>query len=252
MERDFRQGYIGIDFPTGPLPSVPRLLLRSAGVFVSNLPFLAAVTLIVYLPAKLALQLACYALDIPADGFLAYLIMDTSDLILDALVIPAAIYGLATRFRTGRTGSIVESLRWGRRQWGKTLWNKFKVEMTVALWGALLIVPGVVAMVKLFLTDAIVAIEADRESDVLGRSRRLTESHRWRIFLVIVPLMVLDLAGMWVVFGVFKDAVHSRVTMALADSLLSVGAQFTTVVGVLIYLGLVKAGVSKDSRPVAA
>jgi hypothetical protein len=247
MERDFRQGYLGIEFPTESFRSVSRLLLRSVGLFVSNLPFLAGVTLIVYLPVKLALQLACYALDIPADGFVAYLVMDTSDLILDALVIPAAIYGLVAKFRTGRTGSILESLRWGRRQWGKTLWNKFKVEITITLWGALLIVPGLVAMVKLFLTDAIVAIEADRESDVLGRSRRLTEGHRWRIFLVVIPLMVLDLGGMWVVFDVFKDAVHSRVMMALADSLLSVGGQFTTVVGLLMYLGLVKAGPSKRS-----
>jgi ABC-type tungstate transport system substrate-binding protein len=52
---------------------------------------------------------------------------------------------------------------------------------------------------------------------------------------------------MWVVFDVFKDAVHSRVMMALADSLLSVGGQFTTVMGLLMYLGLVKAGPSKRS-----
>ena len=174
MDQDFRQGHLAIDFPTEPFDSIPRLLRNSIRVFFSNLPFLAAVTLIVFLPGKLALQWICYVLNIPTDGIMAYLLMDFSDLVLGAVVIPAAIYGLFAKFRTGQTASLAESLRWGRRQWAKTLWNKFKVEITIMLWGALMVVPGVVAMVKLIFADAIVAIEADLESEVLMRSRSLT------------------------------------------------------------------------------
>jgi UPF0716 family protein affecting phage T7 exclusion len=119
------------------------------------------------------------------------------------------------------------------------LWNKFKVEITITLWGALLVIPGVVAMVKLILTDAIVAIEADRESEALERSRELTEGRRWRIFGVLLPVMVVELAGTFVVLDALGAGTSSRVVIALVDSLLSVGGQWSTVVVLLLYLGIV-------------
>ena len=248
MDRDFRKGYIEIDFRTEPFDSAVRLLSRSAGVFFTNLPFLAAVTLTIYLPTKLALQFACYLLDVPTEGILSLLLIDLSDIILSALAAPAIVYGLVTGFRTGRTAGVGESLRWGGRQWGKTLWNKFKVEITVALWGGLLIVPGVVAMVKLILTDAIVAIEADRESRVLERSRTLSRGRRWRMFFVLAPLMLLDLLGTYLVLDGLKSVAHSRLAIALADSALSVGGQWTTVAILLMYLGMIDAGQKRVTK----
>jgi hypothetical protein len=238
MERDFRQGRIEIDFPTEPFHSVWRLLVRSVVLFFANLRFLAAVTLLVYLPVKLALQFGLYVLDVPTGGIGTYLALDLSDLVLSALVIPAVVYGLVARFRGGQTASVRESLRWGRRQWGKTLWNMFKVEVTVALWGALLVIPGVVAMVRLIFADVIVAIEADRETDVLARSRELAKGHGWCIFLVLLPLMAASLVGTFLILGACEEAAYSRVIMALADSVLSVGGQFTTVAVLLMYLGV--------------
>jgi hypothetical protein len=240
MDRDFRQGHLEIDFPTEPFHSAFRLLLRSAVLFFANLRFLAAVTLVVYLPAKLALQLVLYLLNVPAGGMLTYLALDISDLVLSALVIPAVVYGLVARFRGGQTASVRESLRWGRRQWGKTLWNLFKVEVTVALWGALLVVPGLVAMVRLIFAEAIVAIEADRETEVLARSRILSRGHGWRIFLVLLPLMAASLLGTFLILGAFEQAAYSRLVMAVADSVLSVGGQFTTVAVLLMYLGVLR------------
>jgi hypothetical protein len=192
----------------------------------------------VYLPVKLALQFGLYVLDVPTGGFGTYLALDLSDLVLSALVIPAVVYGLVARFRGGQTASVRESLRWGRRQWGKTLWNMFKVEVTVALWGALLVIPGVVAMVRLIFADVIVAIEADRETEVLARSRQLAKGHGWRIFLVLLPPMAGSLAGTFLVLGALEQTAYSRVVMALADSVLSVGGQFTTVAVLLMYLGV--------------
>jgi len=241
MERDFRQGYLEIDFAVEPFESAWRLLLRSGAIFFSNFGFLAALTLLVFVPVKLALQFVAYLLAIPKGGLTAYLMMDLSDLVLSALAVPAAIYGLIHKLRTGKTAPLDRSLRWGWRQWGKTLWNKFKVEVTITLWGALLIVPGVVAMVRLSLTDAIVAIEADRESEVLERSRELTKGRRWRIFWVLLPVMVVELAGTFMVLDAFGVTTSSRPLLALVDSVLSVGGQWSTVVFLLLYMGIVPA-----------
>jgi hypothetical protein len=238
MDRDFRQGRIEIDFPTEPFHSAFRLLASSAVLFFANLRFLAAVTLVVFLPAKLALQFVLYLLDVPTDGIAAYLSLDASDMVLSALVIPAVVYGLVAKFRGGQTAPLGESLRWGRRQWGKTLWNMFKVEVTVALWGALLVIPGLVAMVRLIFAETIVAIEADRETEVLARSRELAKGHGRRIFLVVLPLLAASLVGTFLILGAFEEAAYSRVVMAVADSVLSVGGQFTTVAVLLMYLGV--------------
>src|ERR1035437_6305924 len=161
MDRDFRNGYLEIDFPTAPFVSPLPLLRDSVRVFFSNLPFLAAATLAIYLPGKLATQFLCYLLDIPFAGLLSYFVLEIGDLLLSALVVPAIVYGLVHRFRTGRAPGLRESLHWGRRKWLKTLANKIKVEITITLWGALLVIPGIVAVVRLIFADVVVAVEGD-------------------------------------------------------------------------------------------
>ena len=243
MDRDFRNGYLEIDFPCKKFASPLPLLRDSVRVFFSNLPFLAAATLVVYLPGKLATQFLCYLLDIPFAGLLSYGILEISDLLLSALVVPAIIYGLVHRFRTGQSPAFGESLRWGRRQWAKTLANQVKVEITVALWGALLVVPGVVAMIRLIFVDVVVAIEADLESDVLRRSTLLAQGRRWRILFVLLPMLVLNLAAFLALDHV--GAASSRVAFALADAVLAVAGQLATVAVLLMYLGTVQKRVTK-------
>jgi hypothetical protein len=245
MDRDFRKGHIEIDFRTEPFDSPLPLLRDSIRVFFANLPFLASATLVIYLPGKLTTQFLCYLLDIPFAGLLSYFVLEISDLLLSALVVPAIVYGLVHRFRTGRPAAVGESLRWGRRQWVKTLANKIKVEITVTLWGALLVIPGIVAMVRLIFADVIVAVEADLEDEVLGRSKKLAQGRRWRIFFVLLPLLTLDLAAMFLVLDRVQGVTHSRVAFAIADSVLAVGGQLTTVAVLLMYLGTVQKRVTK-------
>ena len=235
MERDFRKGYIAIDFPAAPFDSIFGVLLRATRLFFSALPFLAAVTLVIMVPAKMLLQFACILCNVPSEGLLSYFLMDIGDLVFGALVMPAAIYGLAMKMRTGKTPPLGESLRWGRRLWGKSLWNRFKVEITIALWSLLLFVPGIVAMIRLIFTDAIVAIEADRTTQVLDRSRELSRRHGWRIFLALLPALPIDLLHLW---GSLRALEYSRWLMPPVDGLFAVAEQWMAVVIVLIYLAL--------------
>ena len=217
-----------------PFDSAPRLLGRSAQLFFRKLPFLAAVTLAIFLPGKLLFQLAGYFLDIPPEGIASYILGDFSDLVLGSLTIPAAIYGLMSG------AGVAESLRRGRTLWARMFWMRMKVEVTVALWSLLLFVPGIVAMVKLALTEPIVVLEP-REPDPLARSRELTEGRRWRVFFVAIPLLLLDLVGSFVVLSALPGVAHSRLLMALADSAVAVVSMWTTVAGLLMYLGILDA-----------
>jgi hypothetical protein len=218
---------------TQPFDSAPRLLARSARLFLENLPFLAAVTLAVFIPGKLLFQFLGYMLDIPPDGVASYLLMDFSDLVLGSLAGAAAIYGLTTR------KGFADSLRRGRQLWPRMFWTRIKVEVTIALWMLLLFVPGIVATVKLALTEAVVVLE-DREPEPLERSKQLTEGWRWRVFFVIAPLMLLDFGGSIAVLSLLPDVAHSRWMLAVSDSLLAIVSMWTTVAGLLMYLGVMR------------
>lgn len=235
MERDFRQGSLQIDFPVEKFDSVAGLLWRSLRLFGSTLPFLVAVTLIVHLPGKALVQYVCDAAGVDREGVASYLVMSLADLVFSALVAPAAIYGLVTKLRTGTTGSLGEAFRWGRRQYGKMLWTKIKVEITITLWTALLVIPGVVAMVRLFFTDAIVAVEGDRTSEVLVRSRELSAGYGWRVFWTMLTMLPVSVVQM---YASLRSLQISRLLFVPVDSLAAVGDLWMTVVSLLIYLGL--------------
>jgi hypothetical protein len=242
MDRDFRNGSLALDFPTEPFVSPLALLLASARLWVRTFPFLAAITLAIFLPGKLLLHFACYLTDVPPDGILSYVLMQISDFFLGALATPVIVYGLVDYSRKRTAPPIGESFRWGRRQWLRTLGNKLKVEVTVTLYCALLFIPGIVVMMRLIFTDVIVAIEADREPDPMQRSRKLSHGHRWRIFFTLFPLAILDLVGMFLMMGRVE---HSRLLFAIAESFLAVPEQLGTIAIFLIYLGLVQNSVKK-------
>lgn len=245
MDRDFRKGHLEIDFPTSPFDSPVALLSHSVAVFLANLPFLAIVTLAVYIPGTLITQLLCYLLDVPFEGILSYVLLEVSDLLLGAILIPAVVFGLVQRFRTDHAPPLAESLRWGRRQWGKTLGNQLKVQVTVTLWAALLVIPGIVAMVRLIFADVIVAVEGDLESDVLRRSTQLAQGRRWRIFFVLFPLLILNLIATFLILDKVMTLTHSRAAFAIADAILAVAGQLATVATLLMYLGTVQKRVTK-------
>jgi hypothetical protein len=238
MERDFRKGHLDIDFTTEPFDAIGPLLLRSTRLFFSTLPFLAAVTIAIMVPAKFLLQFVLMLFNVPAEGLLAYFVMDAGDMVFGTLVAPAVIYGLVMRLRAGRPEGLPrtgEALRWGRRLWGKSLWNRFKVEITIALWSLLLFIPGIIAMIKLIFTDPIVAIEADRTTDVLERSREISAGHRWKIFLALLPALPINLIHM---YATFRSLQVSPWLMPAVDGVFAVAEQWMTVVVVMIYLGL--------------
>jgi len=232
--------HIEIDFPAEPFHSVPRLLLRSLALFGSNFHFIAGVTLLVFLPATLALQLAYSMLNVATEGILSYFLMSAGDLVFAALAVPAIIYGLTCKLRSGKFPPLAESLRWGRRQWARTLWFTFKMEISILLATLLLIIPGIIRAIDLIFTETVIAIEGDRTRDVWAHSRSLAHGKRWRIFWVMLPLSILGEVGGMLVLRAVSGAASSHLLLAIADSLLAVVGQLSTVAALLLYLGVIE------------
>lgn len=235
MDRDHRRGYLEITSFSARFDSPLRLLADTFRLFLARFGFLAGVTLLVYLPGHLLYQFAAATFAIPSNGILSFILLEALDLLLSSLAIPAIVYGLV---RT-RSDGIGAALRWGRRQWMRTLGTQVLVEITVLLYGALLIVPGLIAMMRLALAPVIVAIEADREAHPLERSRALSRGRLWRLAAVLVPLGLVDLGANFLLLARITGVDHARVAFAAAESGLAVVGQLTTIAALLMYRGLV-------------
>jgi hypothetical protein len=234
MDRDLRQGSLTLESAAPAFVSPLRLLANTFRLFGSRFGFIAAVTLVVYLPGHLLYQFAASAFEIPSTGVLSYLLLDVLDLVLSSLTIPAIVYGVL------RKAGVAPSLRWGRRQWLRTLQMQVLVDITVVLYGALLIIPGLIAMVGLSLVPVIVAVEADRQPLPFERSRALAKGRMWRIAAVLLPLGLVDAAANFLLLGRISGVDNARLLFSLAETGLAVIGQITTIATLLIYLGAVE------------
>lgn len=234
MDRDLRRGYLEFVSPAARFHSPLRLLADALRLFGSRFSFIASVTLLVYVPGHLLYQAAAATLGVPASGILSILILNVVDLILSSLAIPAVVYGLV------RAPDLSAALRWGRRQWLRTLGMQALVDVTVLLYGALLIVPGLIMMVRLALVPVIVAIEGDRATRPLERSRELSKGRMWRIVGVLLPLALVDGAANFVLLGRISGVDNARLMFTAAECGLAIVSQLTTVATLLVYLGVVE------------
>jgi len=234
MDRDLRLGALELVSPTPRFHSPLRLLADAVRVLGSRFGFIVSVTLLVYAPGHLLYQFTAAALEIPSSGILSILILNVVDLVLSSLAIPAIVYGLV------RTPDLSAALRWGRRQWLRTLGMQTLVDITVLLYGTLLIVPGIIMMVKLALVPVIVAIEGDRTTRPLERARELSKRRMWRIAAVLLPLALVDGAANFLLLGRISGVDNARLMFTAAECGLAIVSQLTTVATLLMYLGVVE------------
>jgi hypothetical protein len=237
MDREFKRGALEIP-PDSPRFANPLAILRDAlRLFTAHIGLISAMTLLVYIPGHLLYQIAAAVFDVPSNGILSILLLEVLDIVLSALAVPAVVYGL---LRRGRPATIGDCMRWGTRQWMRTLSQQMMVEVTVTLYAAMLIVPGVIAMVRLIFVPVIVAVEGDTQPAPLQRSRELANGRGWRIFAVFLPLTIVDLAANFLLLDRITGVDNARVLFALAESGIAIVAQLGTVAALLMYLGTVE------------
>jgi hypothetical protein len=248
MERDFRKGHLEVDFPAPPFVASMPVLRETFRLFFANFQFLALVTLGISIPGELAIQFLAYLLGIPHDGIWAYVLLAAGELLLGSLFVPAIVYGLVQHLR-GDAPDAGQALRWGRRQWLRILGNDVRVEITVGLYLLLLVIPGIIASLRLAYVESIVGIEGDTQPSPLSRSGELTKGRLWRIFWVMLPLGLLDALANYVLVDRMPAIANSRPLFAIAQSLVAMVAQLTTIACLLMYLGSIPPGAARIETP---
>ena len=226
------------ELPGVAFSSVPAMLGRSIVVFFRYFGFIAAVTLAAYAPLKFVVFSICGIAGVSPGGVASSIIRDFADGISASLVAPALIYGISAALRDGRTPAVGECLRRGLGLWWPTLWNDFKAQITVGLRLLLLVVPGVIAAVRLAFVEQVVALEPDQRSTVLARSREIAAGHGWKIFFCCVPAVVVGFLSEYLLFSLMEKLGLSWTVAAFVDCGLALAGQWSTVLVTLLYLAL--------------
>ena len=120
--------------------------------------------------------------------------------VLTALATPAFIYAAVVLHRESRAPAVGEALRWGLVKWLPSLGWYIVVTLLTMIGCILVIIPGLFAMILLFLVLPVVAIENGSNGNALMRSVELSRGYRWPIFGIVL-LMLLLYAAFMVVFG---------------------------------------------------
>ena len=242
MDQDLRSGHLEPRRLAPESRATAGILAATLRIFGANLGFIASVVVVIYLPGHLIYQIAAATFEVPSSGVLSILLLDAVDLVLSSLAIPAIVYGLVC------TPAIGPALRWSRRQWGRMLRQQTLADVTVLLYAALLIVPGLIAMVRLAFVPAVVAVEGDRSARPLERSRELAKGQFWRIAGVLLPLSLVEGVASFLLLGRISGVDSARVFFSLAECGLAVVGQLSTVAALLLYLDSLPAVQKKTAK----
>jgi hypothetical protein len=115
-------------------------------------------------------------------------------LVLGQLAQAAILYGAFQDMR-GRPVQLGESLRKGFVRLLPILGLAICYILAVGLGSILLIVPGLILMTMWFVSLPACVVEKLGPLGSLGRSRRLTQGHRWKIFGILLLLLVVSFIG---------------------------------------------------------
>ena len=167
------------------------------------------------------------------------------------LIAPALIYALMKVMNTGITPGINESYRWGLGKLIKLLLCTLGSWILATLGLVCLIVPGIILFLAFEPVSPIAVLEGGSVTEILKRSYNLTKGHRWNIFgATFVMSMLLAVAGapvtILVLFLTLNDITFWPF-QALAAIVSDIISQGTTILSLVIYLGILRTSESRQS-----
>ncbi len=213
----------GSEPPAIPAPlerafSAGAVIARSFSVWLGNFVPFSIVTLVINLPL---LVLAAAA---PLDGGPAWSLLLNGVSGLSKLVVAGALtYGVLESLR-GRRVALGALLGTGFAKLWRVFVVSFGVGVRVFIGFVLLVIPGVVALCRLYVAIPAAVVEPVDPSDAIDRSRTLTEGNRWGIFVIalvpfLVTLLVSAVGGGVLVLALGASALPPRIFVVLGTAI---------------------------------
>src|SRR6185503_11155775 len=114
-------------------------------------------------------------------------------MLCQTLISPSLIYTLFKLRRTGVAPGLTEAYRWGLTRLWKVFVASLVSGLLIGVGCILLVIPGIIAICGLELVLPVATLEDETATGALGRSWELTSGHRWRIFVVLVVILIINL-----------------------------------------------------------
>ena len=233
-----------IDPAAGPQFTVGGVLNRAWTALLKNPGIFFGLTVVAMLPATLL------ALFLPSVTQSALLIVYSVAIVQTVLLMVsegAVAYALSQSLR-GEPISFMAAVSRGLARFLPIFVASLLVGLGVGL-GFIVIIPGLVLLCMWVVTIPVCAVERLGATESIGRSMKLTEGHRWKIFALVCILWVaIQVISYSTVF--LAGLTGSTTVMSIAVLLLcAVPQAFSSLVHATIYYDLkrTKEGVSVDA-----
>jgi uncharacterized membrane protein len=179
-ERDFRIG---------------QVFSRAWSVFSGNFLKFMAVTGIASLPPLLIPQPSPATPENPFGGVgLTFFLVMFLTIMLGTLSQAVVLYGAFQDMR-GRPVSLADCLKVGLQRLFPIVGLALSVGVAVMLASMLLLVPGMILYMMWFVATPVCVVEQLGPFRSLGRSRELTKGHRWKLFglmlVILIPALIV-------------------------------------------------------------
>jgi MFS family permease len=206
-ERDFRIG---------------QVFSRAWSVFSGNFLKFMVVTGIASLPPLLIPQPSPATPENPFGGVgLTFFLVMFLTIVLGVLSQAIVLYGAFQDMR-GRPVSLADCLKVGLHRFFPIVGLALSEGVAVMLASMLLIVPGMILYMMWFVATPVCVVEQLGPFRSLGRSRELTKGHRWKLFglmlVILIPALIVG-AILGVVIAVLGTGGFLSMSTALATPL---------------------------------
>jgi len=198
---------------------VGRVLNRTTSVLSRNFLTFFVVTAIAHLPSALLFGNPISGTSKPAviQGVVTLVIGSVLMIVLSTLSQAIVLYGAFQDMR-GRQVSLTESLQVGLRRFFPIIGLGILVSVLGVLAAILLIFPAFMLFTRWFVATPACVVEQLGPLRSMGRSAELTKGHRWKIFGLMILMIIASLVGGRVV-GASSAAIGGTVFSIIASVL---------------------------------
>ncbi len=230
---------------------IGRVLSQTSTVLSRHFLTFFTIAAVANLPALVLFRDAQAAGGDPGQGALVLLLGLLLVLVLTILSQAVILYGAFQDMR-GRPVNLVDSLMVGLRRFFPIIGLAIMMTVLVGLGMMLLLVPGLILLTMWFVGTPVCVVEQRGPWASLRRSAELTKGHRWKIFGLILVLIVVS-ALVSPLIDLVLNAIGGK-TLALIGELIwnGVWGAFYGIAAVVAYHDLRVAKEGVDIEQIAA
>jgi len=151
-------------------------------------------------------------------------------------ILQAAMLRGAAQATIGDPVDVEASYRWGLRRFGSVLLLAILVGIVVGVGFILLIIPGIIFLVFLSVSEPALIVENRRGTEAMSRSWNLVRGHFWHALVVILVAAIITGVVQGILTAIGGDNWFVRWIFTAIAQIIT--APFTALVTVLLYLDL--------------